>query len=174
MNLKYTQRGSTLIISLIMLIVLTLLVISAIRSGNTNLRIVGNIQMQEEALAAAQQALEQTISYNFTAIPTSSIVNVDINNDGTTDYTANVTVPVCLGSTPLTNAAPNLPSACLSSGTATNTGIMSASGVAATTGQSWCFSQQWDVRSSATSTSTGAAAAVHQGTTLNVPAGTGC
>lgn len=174
MSLKYKQRGSTLITALIMLIVLTLLVVSAIRSGNTNLRIAGNMQMQEEAVAAAQQALEQIISYNFTAAPASSVVNVDINNDGTIDYTANVAQPVCLGSTALTNSTPNLPAACLSSGAATNTGIMSASGVAIITGQSWCYAQQWEVRASATSTSTGATAAVHQGTTLNVPAGTTC
>lgn len=174
MNLKNKQRGSTLITALIMLIVLTLLVVSAIRSSNTNLRIAGNMQMQEEAVAAAQQALEQTISYNFTASPASGVINVDINNDGTVDYTANISQPVCLGSTALTNATPNLPSVCISSGAATNTGIMSASGVPVTTGQSWCFAQEWEAQASVTSTSTGAKATVHQGVTLNVPAGTTC
>lgn len=174
MSLKYKQRGSTLITALIMLIVLTLLVVSAIRSSNTNLRIAGNMQMQEEAVAAAQQALEQIISYNFTASPAASSVSVDINNDGTVDYTANVTQPVCLGSTPLQNTTPNLPSACLSSGTATNTGIIFTSGVAITTGQSWCYAQQWEVQANVTGASTGAKATVHQGVTLNVPAGTNC
>ena len=174
MSLKYKQRGSTLVVALIMLIVLTLLVISAIRSSSTNLRIAGNMQMKEEAVAAAQQTLEQTISYNFTASPAASAVNVDINNDGTADYAVNVAVPTCLGSTALDNTTPNLPAVCLSSGSATNTGIMSVSGVTITTGQSWCYAQQWEVSASAVSASTGATATVHQGVSLNVPAGTGC
>lgn len=174
MSQKYKQRGSTLVVALIMLVVLTLLVVSAIRSSNTNLRIAGNMQMQEEAVAAAQQMLEQTISYNFTVNPAASAVNVDINNDGTADYAVNVAAPVCLGSTPLDNTTPNLPVECLSSGSATNTGIMSVSGVVITTGQSWCYAQQWDVSASAVSASTGATATVHQGAALNVPAGTAC
>ena len=65
MSTKNRQRGATLIVGLIMLIALTLLVVSAIRSGTTNLRIAGNTQIQEEAKAAAQQAIEQYISTNL-------------------------------------------------------------------------------------------------------------
>ena len=153
---------------------LTLLVVSAIRSSNTNLRIAGNMQIQEEAVAAAQQVLEQTISYNFTASPAASTVNVDINNDGAADYTVDVAVPTCFGSTPLLNSTPNLPDECLSSGALVNTGIMSASGVVSAGGQSWCYAQQWEIQAGVTGTSAGAATTVHQGVTLNVPTGTAC
>lgn len=177
--LKHKQCGATLLVALVMLVVLTLLVLSAIRSSNTNLRIAGNMQMTGEAAAAAQQAIEQIISSNFTANPASSVMTVDINNDGTPDYNASVAQPVCTGSVPIMNVNldmtnPNdLP--CFSSSTANNTGIMSASGTPATTGQSWCFSQRWDVQTQATSlTGSGADVTLHQGVALRVPAGTTC
>ena len=56
------QRGTTLLVSLIMLVVLTLFAISAIRTGNVGFRIVGNQQTQKLMEAAAQQAMEQVVS----------------------------------------------------------------------------------------------------------------
>lgn len=179
MPLKHKQRGATLLVALVMLVVLTLLVLSAIRSSNTNLRIAGNMQMQGEATAAAQQAIEQVLSSNFTASPASSVINVDINNDGTNDYRADVTKPACSGSVALMNANLDMSNPndvpCFSSSTASNTGIVFASGTPATTGQSWCYAQQWDVQTQATSiTGTGADVTIHQGISLRVPAGTTC
>lgn len=55
------QRGATLVVSLIMLVVVTLLVVYAIRSGNTNLRIAGNMQTQQEAAAATHEVIEKVI-----------------------------------------------------------------------------------------------------------------
>ena len=66
---RVKQHGATLVTALVMLVVLTLLVLSAIRSSTTNLRIAGNMQMQGEIVEAAQQAAEQIISYNFPANP---------------------------------------------------------------------------------------------------------
>ena len=59
--MRRVQAGMTLVVSLIMLIVLTLLVVSAIRFGNINLKITGNAQTQAESAAAAQVAIEQVI-----------------------------------------------------------------------------------------------------------------
>jgi Tfp pilus assembly protein PilX len=167
---KVSQQGATLVVALVMLVVLTLLVISAMRTSTTNLRIAGNMQMQEEASAAAQQAIEQVISNNFTTSPAASSVAVSI---GGTTYTATITTPTCLGSTALQNSTPNLPEECISSGAAQNTGIVFASGAAAA-GTSWCYAQQWEVQASVTDSNTGAAATVHQGVNLSVPAGTTC
>lgn len=164
------QSGNTLITALVMLVVLTLLVLSGIRASTTNLRIAGNMQYQQEAIAAAQQATEQIISSNFTIAPVASSISVDINNDGTPDYTATFAAPICSGSTPLQNNTPNLPPQCLSSGSSQNTGIIFAS-AAQLAGTSWCLAQQWDIKTSVT---TGATAIMHQGVTLNVPVGTGC
>ena len=41
---RRSQFGVTLVIALVMLIILSLLVVSAIRFGNINLRITGNVQ----------------------------------------------------------------------------------------------------------------------------------
>lgn len=174
MKKKHSQHGATLITALVMLVVLTLLVLSAIRSSTINLRIVGNMQFQEEAVAAAQQATEQLISSSyFTVAPAASSVSIDINKDGTTDYTANIAAPVCTGSTPMTNNTPNLPSECISSGQAQNTGIIFASGVP-NTGVSWCYAQQWDVQTGVSDSRSGASSTMHQGVSLNVPVGTDC
>lgn len=59
---KHRQQGATLLVGMIMMVVLTLLVVFAIRSGNTNLRIAGNMQTQAEATAATQQVIEQVIA----------------------------------------------------------------------------------------------------------------
>ncbi len=172
------QRGSTLVIGLVMLVVLTLLVLSAIRSSNTNMRIVGNMQSQEETATAAQQAIEQVLSANFTSNPVAQTVTVDINNDGTADYTANVSAPVCTGSLSLTNnnLDPTNPddASCISSGTAQNTGMMVSGVVATSTSQSWCYLQQWEVQAQVNDTRTGATATSHQGVSMRVPAGTAC
>lgn len=180
MNSRNKQRGATLVVGLVMLVVLTLLVVSAIRSSNINMRISGNMQAQEETSAAAQQAIEQVISTNFTASPTSQVISVDINNDGTTDYTANVPVPTCTGSLSLVNADlnPNNPSdaSCISSGTAQNTGMMvsGAAGAGTLLGTSWCYLQQWEVRAQVNDARTGATMTNVQGVSMRVPAGTGC
>jgi Tfp pilus assembly protein PilX len=177
MSPQHRQRGATLFVALVMLVVLTLLAISAIRSSSINLRIAGNMQMAGEASAAAQQAIEQVLSSNFTAAPASSVIAVDINGSGTGDYTATVPEPTCTGSVPLKNADLDMSSTndqkCFSSSTASNTGIFFASGAPAVTGMSWCLSQQWDVSARATSP-TGTDVTVHQGVSLRVPAGTGC
>ena len=56
------QGGMTLLVALIMLVVLTLFAITAIRTGNIGFKIVGNQQAQKLMEAAAQQAIEQSIS----------------------------------------------------------------------------------------------------------------
>jgi Tfp pilus assembly protein PilX len=174
------QRGATLVVGLVMLVVLTLLVLSAIRSGNTNMRIVGNMQMQEETAIAAVQATEQVISTNFTASapPPTIQVGQDLDDDGNPDFTAAVSAPVCASSLALDNATldPTNPAdaSCIASATAQHTGIVSTGKAAVATGQSWCYLQQWEVRADVTDARTGATASSIQGVSLRVPAGTAC
>ncbi|MFC5300495.1 pilus assembly PilX family protein [Azospira restricta] len=59
------QRGSVLIISLIMLVVLTLIGISMIRMTTTNLQLVNNMQGRHQALAAANDIVNQVLSSSF-------------------------------------------------------------------------------------------------------------
>lgn len=91
------QAGVSLVVGLVMLIVLTLLVVSAVRMGNSSLRIVGNQQAKAEASAAAQQAIEKVVgtSANFYT-PVAQNFDIDIDNDGVADYAVQTGAPVCL------------------------------------------------------------------------------
>ena len=93
---KQRQRGITLFVGLIMLVLITLMVTSAFTLSTTNLKSVGNMQAKDEAIAAANQAIEQVLSSPFTTAPTAENINVDINNDGTPDYMASIAQPVCV------------------------------------------------------------------------------
>lgn len=69
------QRGVTLLISLIMLVVLTLFATAMIRLSNTNVVVVGNMQAQRALEAVAQQAIE-------TDMNSASFYNDQINGTG--------------------------------------------------------------------------------------------
>lgn len=94
----HAQKGAALIVGLIMLLLLTLMVGSAFTLSGTNLKAVGNMQMRDEAVAAANVAIEQKISSDLTVVPTAETINVDINDDGAVDYEVVVT-PSCVSST---------------------------------------------------------------------------
>src|SRR3989338_8747138 len=125
MTFAHKQQGSTLLVALVMLMLLTLIAISAMNSTTTSIQVVGNAQFREEAGAAAQQGIESIISNNFTVNPVASSVAVTF---GVATYTAAVSTPACISSVALTNedldpTDPN-DSPCLGSGSASNTGIV--------------------------------------------------
>jgi hypothetical protein len=57
------------------------------------------MQARDEAIAAANKAIEQVFSSTFTAAPTAEAINVDIDNDSTTDYVVNIATPTCIRAT---------------------------------------------------------------------------
>lgn len=98
MTHRQRQTGITLVVSLIMLVVLTLLVVSAIRFGNINLKISGNAQTEAEAVAATQVAIEKTLkevvdTAKIDAIPAQPAMVV---STGRAAYSVNVRKPVCI------------------------------------------------------------------------------
>ncbi|MFZ5959284.1 hypothetical protein ACOXVJ_17420 [Pseudomonas knackmussii] len=101
-----SQRGATLVIALVMLLMLMLMVGSAYTLSGSNLKAVGNMQFRNEAIAAANVGIEQVLSSSFTAAPTAEQIAVDLNNDGTTDYTVSMAAPVCMRAT---TSSPNGP-----------------------------------------------------------------
>ncbi len=58
-QLAKRQAGSSLVVSMIMLVVLMLMGVSAIVVSNTQYRMAGNFQFQNQAMAAAESALSQ-------------------------------------------------------------------------------------------------------------------
>lgn len=76
-----------------MLGLMTLLAVSAFNIGSVNLKIVSNVQARQEATAAADQAAQQAIgspAFAFSPPPYTTSATVDVNNDGTADYAADV------------------------------------------------------------------------------------
>lgn len=137
------QRGATLIVGLIMLVIITLVVTSAFMMSNTNLKSVGNMQTRDEAVAAANVAIEQVLGSPFTIAPAAESINVDINNDGTTDYVVAIAIPSCIRATKAAGTPP--PSSVGFVAPATN------------------YSTVWDIDATVTDASSGAAVRVHQG-----------
>lgn len=172
-TMKTKQRGVTLITALIMLIILTLLTFSSIKSSIANLRITGNAQIDGEAAAAAQQTIEAVISSNFASNPVAASSVAIVGS-----YTVKVPAPACNGSTPVLNSSlnPNNPDdyPCYSSGGSNNTGIFFVSGASQTSTVSWCYAQNWDVQAQVNDPTSGANETIHQGVSLKVPAGTTC
>lgn len=146
-----TQRGATLLVSLIMLVVLTLFAVTAINLSNTNLRIVGNMQMQGESVAAAQLAIENVISSTDFTINAPAPQAVDINKDGKVDYTVTFSpAPVCLSVTPVAKTDPNISKECFGSA-----------------GGKFCFWTTWDVSAVVSDPKTGASTTIHQGVRMH-------
>jgi Tfp pilus assembly protein PilX len=112
------QRGVVLVVCLLFLVLLTLFVASAFTMQASSMKSVGNTQFQNEAISATNQAIEQLISSQFQANPVAQGYNLDVNNDGTTDYVVNFTVPVCL--TASLTVSNNAPPSSLSLGTGFN------------------------------------------------------
>ena len=90
------QRGAALIVGMIMLVLITLMLITALNLGTSNFRAMSNMQFRNEAVAAANRAIELVISSPFTASPAAETINVDMDNNGTTDYVVSIAVPTCV------------------------------------------------------------------------------
>ena len=101
------ERGAALVVGLIMLVLITLMLITALNLGTTNYRAMTNMQFRSEAVSAANKAIEQVISTPFTAAPAAESINVDIDNDADTDYIVNVAVPQCISATPAFGSDPS-------------------------------------------------------------------
>ena len=158
-----------------MMVLLTLLALTATNLSSVNLRLVGNEQARSESVAAAQLAIEQVATTNFPANPQPVTVNVDVNRDATADYGVAVAKPVCLNSVPLKTVQLNINNpgdvACFASGAAQNTGIAPAGG----SGNSDCSNTQWDVSATTTdNANSGATVTIHQGIGMRVAIGTTC
>ncbi|MEK6735594.1 MAG: hypothetical protein AABY47_03420 [Pseudomonadota bacterium] len=142
------QRGATLMVGLIMLVVITLLMISAFTLSGSNLKAVGNMQFRNEAIAAANLAIEQTINLNYSVLdPASypSIVNIDIDQDNTDDYAVTVKAPTCMRVVPAPLENANL------------------SGVNGNVTNTTDYLTLWEIEATAVSQATGASVIARQG-----------
>ena len=157
------QSGMTLFVAMIILVMITLLVTSAFKVSNTNLKIVSGMQGRQEAIAASQAAIEQTISApDFTVTPAttaSTPITVDINNDGVDDYTVTMLLPVCKRTAPVVLSNPPTKVQLDCAGSSRFPGSLTPT---------WCSNTVWEVGATTTDTLTAATTTVRQGVGMTV------
>lgn len=176
------QRGATLLVSLIMLVMMTLLAVTAFKLGKGNLQIVGNMQQRNQVISAAQGAIERIISSTtFTTTPANAIPSpcggvanklcVDVNGDGVMDVNV-IATATCVSAQIIPVSALNFAKAndagCL-------VGISQQFGLTgATNTSSLCANMVWDVQAVATDVVSNAQSTVNQGVGVRVSATSSC
>lgn len=149
------QRGAVLIVGLIMLVLITLMVTTAFKISNTNLKSVGNMQSRNEAIAAANIAIEQVVgSWTLTTAPAADQINVDIDNNGSTDYVVDVATPTCV------RAAPSTAAAAPASGCET---LSDGTTICSSTASTSVYAVIWDIDATAAGSASGSKVRVRQG-----------
>ena len=179
MPLPSRQTGAALIVSLIMLALITLVAVASFKLGNGNLQIVGNMQRRNEAMSAAQGAIDQVVSNSlFVTTPANAIPHpcngpnttcVDVNGDGITDLNVTVT-PACIAnhSIPGTQLSPYLESDrdCMMSPNPNCAATNSCSDA------SLCADTVWNTHAQASDAVSGAQYVIDAGTKVRIPAAT--
>lgn len=171
------ESGITLVVSLIMLVVLTLIVVSAIQFGNINLKISGNAQAEAEATAAAQVAIEKTLkevsaAVKIDLVPAQPALMV---STGGATYKVNVAKPACVLTANIltTELDPSnekdLP--CYEGDPIEK--LFDANGKPIG-GPTACKNQQWEIAASVDDAATGAKVSMLQGVAVRVPAHVAC
>jgi len=155
------QRGAALFVGLIMLVMLTLMVLASVKMSTGNLKVVGNIQHRDEAIAAANVAIEQVLSADFTVLPLAAVVPVDIDRDNTADFSVQVAQPRCLRTRTIMTSELDLTRPADQNCYTGSHGA--AGGLGGPAGQSFCAETLWEVRATATHAQTGANVVIRQG-----------
>ncbi len=175
--MKSRQSGITLVVSLIMLIVLTLLVVSAVRFGNINLKIAGNAQTEAESTAATQVAVEQTLTLVLAAddtntVPAQPALTV---STGAASYTVAVDKPTCLLARNIKNIEldPSQSADLKCYGNSDNDAQMGSDGKLLAP-PTTCKGQQWDIAATTTDGLSGAKVSILQGVSQRVGAEKPC
>ena len=171
------QSGAALLIGMVMLVIMTLLALSALQFGRGGLTIVGNMQNQNEAVTAADAAIEEAVSTTriFSA-PNAIFLNpckgqntkcVDVTGDGKVDVVVSLApTPSCIAAQTIKNASLDLSNqndAGCAVGVSQNLGVLGAS-----SGNSLCANSLWDVNAVAVDQNTLAQATVTEGLKIRV------
>lgn len=178
------QEGVTLIVGLIMLVLLTLMAISAFNLGKGNLQIVANMQNRAESFNAAQQALEEAISTTRLFESPTSVFTNPCTGQNTKCYSINASgnndIVVKLGSAqdptqPRCVRAMVVPVTQLNLANPDDLGCTVGQGqtfgiAGAASGNSLCGDTVWDVKADAEDTVTNARVVSYAGVRVRVAA----
>ena len=177
MKMLHRQQGVTLVVALIMLVLLTLLALTSFNVSKSNLQVVSNMQQRDEAIAAAREVIEETISSTrFFETPNNVLAEpcggpnqrcIDTNGDGRSDVTVALTPPPsCVKAQSIKNTELDVT---IDDDAGCTIGAPQIFGVAgAVTGNSECANSIWEVTAVATDPTTQAAVTVTQGIAVRV------
>jgi hypothetical protein len=189
------QRGSVLLVAMVILLTAAILAAAAFRGSLTSTRAIGNMQFRNEAITAANDAIDRLLSTadfaTNTAVVTGQVndapFQVDINGDGVNDIQTSFPVvtldgvdragPRCLRAEaiPSKDLDPSKPEdlGCFStSGSGSSgLGIAIAGGGVGTVQQSpsLCSNTEWSITVRATDAVTNTSVDVVQGVGVRVP-----
>ena len=176
MHSAHRQKGITLVVTLLFLVIISMYAVSSYNSSTTNMRAAGNMIVRQEALSAAQETIERTISNKlFTTDPTAVAgvaYQVDVDGDSVADYSAMLTPkPSChrtrvIKLTEL-DPAKSADIACMVSAVSGTSGI-EVEGAPIGAGDSMCATTEWNVRAAVTDMRTSTRVAVNQGIGIRV------
>ncbi len=181
MKKRSRQKGATLLVGMIMLVVLTLLVVFALRSSNTGIKIAGNLQARMEADGAALKAIETMIEeFKLAAdvsllngYPASAPLSVQV---GDKTFAVTVVKPTCEMEVPITfgelTEADHTDGSC--TGEATSGAVAITASLAYADTPTNCKRQHWRIESALSDTLTGASVGQVQGIAVRVPFETTC
>lgn len=151
---RQSQLGATLVVALILLVLITLMVTSAFTLSTGNLKSVGNMQVRDEAISAANVAVERAISSD------TIFFNPALTTVSVPPYSVTIAAPVCLGSATIPDyTSPEFNANLLIEGPAGP--VTTPSGYKIT---------YWDITATVDDPTTGAKAEVHQGVKITLPA----
>ena len=158
------EGGMTLLVAMIILVMITLLAVSAYRVSNTNLKIVGAMQGRQEGVAAAQAVIEQVLSsLQFTRAPAAVAAahyGIDINGDSTEDFNVVLApAPRCIRISPVVIGTPPRPEdyPCVGSAVLGKAHL-----------SSYCADTVWEITANTTDKLTAAKTTVRQGVAVRV------
>ena len=177
-----SQRGVTLLVGMVMLLLITVLVLASYHLGRNNIEIVGNAQQRAEGLAAAQQIIEEAFTSPLLTTSPGTIfpkpctgfgantLCYDVNGDAKDDVVVQITpVPKCVKAQPIPTTSLNLLDP---NDQQCTVGInQQCFGVGGQCGVSNCANTVWDIRAIAQNLDASGTAAAAQGATAVVNQG---
>ena len=176
MKSKVHQQGIVLVVAMTLLVLMSIFAASTFKSSTGNLRIVGNMQSRQEAIAVGQKALEKTISSaEFTSNPlavAATPITVDIDGNGAVDYIATLNPqPHCYRTTAIKSSELNPELAadrsCMKS-SATMQGGLDIPNAAAEVGNSLCATSEWNIGAQVVDARSGTKVVINEGVGVRV------
>lgn len=149
------QRGTTLLVALVMLVLITLLALSTFNLGKSSIQVVNNMQNRDEGIAASRRTLDEAMSSTrFFETPEDSLAAPctnsnqrchDINGDGTVDIVTTLQKPACVKARSIKTIELDLTvedDRNCTVGTGTTFGM---AGTSTVTGNSLCADSTWEI-----------------------------